>query len=339
MCLGFGLTGVRAFYEIQTDNARIIELGMQYTQTVTVCAFGLMLQNITERLLSSTGKTNLCMVILTSGALVNIVLDPVLIFGYLGFPALGMKGAAIATVAGQCVAGVTGLFLNIKYNREVCLQAKSFLPDFSLIREIMMIAIPTTLTLSVSSILIFSMNKVLAGLSLAAPAVYIIYNRVRSFVALPIWGIRNTIISIIAYNMGADKKGRVRKTISIALKASALIALCGTVLYEAIPGLLLSVFSASEEMLSIGIPAFRIIGTSLVISGMAIMMSGIFQAMKASGKAFWVSIVQAVSLAGSAALLAFTRNITLVWISFPISKALTFLLCLFYLHGLYKKNF
>lgn len=103
LCLGFGLTGVRAFYEIQTDNAHIIELGMQYTQTVTVCAFGLMLQNITERLLSSTGKTNLCMVILTSGALVNIVLDPVLIFGYLGFPALGMKGAAIATVAGQCI--------------------------------------------------------------------------------------------------------------------------------------------------------------------------------------------------------------------------------------------
>ena len=303
-----------------------------------VFSFGLMLQSLTERLLSATGRTQYSMAVLLTGAITNTILDPILIFGWLGLPAMGIKGAAIATVIGQVAAGSTGLILNLTKNQDIKISVRSFLPDFSMIKSIMTIAIPTTLTYSINSILIFGMNQVLISLSLAAPAVYIIYNRVRSFVALPVWGIRNTIISIVAYNMGAKKYDRVRRVIKIAIVSSAVIMLVGTALYELIPSALLSLFSASGEMLSIGIDAFRIIGTSLIISGITIMASGVFQATGQSRLALVVSIVQAVALVGSAALLAQTKSVTLVWVSFPISEAVIFALSIFFLRGIWKKQ-
>lgn len=267
-----------------------------------------------------------------------IILDPILIFGYFGLPAMGMRGAAIATVIGQCAAGTVGLILNIAWNKEITFKAKSFLPDFSMMKEIMTIAIPTTLTYSINSILIFGMNNVLIELSVAAPAVYVIYNRVRSFVALPVWGIRNIIISAVAYNMGAGYKGRVKKLIKIAMRASAGIMVIGTILYETIPALLLRIFSTTDEMLAIGIPAFRIIGITAIISGMMIMMSGVFQAMNNSSKALIVSIVQAVTLVGSAALLALAHNTSLVWFAFPVSEIAIFLLSIVFLRGIHRKH-
>lgn len=338
ICLAFGLFGVETFYRIQTDDAEIISLGMQYTSIVTICSFGLMIQSIVERLLSATGRTNGSMAVLLTGAITNIILDPILIFGYFGLPAMGMRGAAVATVIGQCAAATVGLILNITWNKEITFKAKAFLTDFSMMKEIMTIAIPTTLTYSINSILIFGMNNVLIGLSVAAPAVYVIYNRVRSFVALPVWGIRNTIISVVAYNMGAGYKERVKKLIKIAMTASAGIMVLGTVLYETIPAFLLRIFSATDEMLAIGIPAFRIIGITAIISGMTIMMSGVFQAMNNSSKALIVSIVQAVTLVGSAALLALTHNTSVVWFAFPVSEIVIFLLSIVFLRGIYRRH-
>ena len=330
----FGLFGVRLYYSIQTQDAEIIALGMQDTRIVTICSFGLMVQTIVQRLLSSTGRTNGSMAVLMTGAITNIILDPILIFGYFGFPAMGMAGAAIATAIGQCAASAVGLALNLKWNNDIRFKASAFLPDLNMIREILVVAIPTTLTYSINSVLMFGMNQVLVGLSLAAPAVYIIYNQVRSFVALPVWGIRNTIISIVAYNMGAGYRDRVRRIIAIAMKASAIIMVVGTVLYEAIPQVLLGIFSASGEMMEIGVPAFRIIGITLIISGMTIMMSGVFQAMNRSGNALAVSIVHALVLVGSAALLAFTRSTTLVWFAFPISEIMIFAMSVIFLKNI-----
>jgi len=251
---------------------------------------------------------------------------------------MGIRGAAIATVIGQCAAGAVGLILNLTRNKEIPFQAKAFLPDFKMMKQIMAIAVPTTLTYSINSILIFGMNNVLIGLSVAAPAVYVIYNRVRSFVALPVWGIRNTIISVVAYNMGAGYRDRVRTLIRIAMIASAGIMVIGTVLYETIPALLLRIFSATDEMLAIGIPAFRIIGITAIISGMTIMMSGVFQAMGNSSKALAVSVVQAVTLVGSAALLALAHQTSAVWFAFSVSEIVIFLLSLCFLLGIYKKQ-
>lgn len=333
----FGLFGAQTFYRIQTDDAEIIALGVQYTGIVTICSFGLMIQSIVERLLSATGRTNGSMAVLMSGAVTNLVLDPILIFGYFGLPAMGMRGAAIATVIGQCVAATVGLALNLAWNRDIRFTAKAFSPDFRMIKQILVIAIPTTLTYSINSILTFGMNQVLVGLSLAAPAVYIIYNRVRSFVALPVWGIRNTIISVVAYNMGAGHTDRVRRVISLAMKSSAVIMVVGTALYETVPAVLLRIFSATKEMLAIGVPAFRTIGITLIFSGMTIMMSGVFQAMNASGKALAVSIVQAAALVGSAALLALTGSVTLVWLAFPVPEIVIFALSLVFLRDVYRK--
>ena len=335
-CLAFGLFGVRAFYRIQTDEAEIISLGVQYTSIVTTCSFGLMIQSIVERLLSATGKTKGSMAVLMTGAITNIILDPILIFGYFGLPAMGMAGAAIATVIGQCAAATVGLILNLTWNKDIRFMARAFFPDFGMIKDILTIAIPTTLTYSINSVLIFGMNRVLIGLSLAAPAVYVIYNRVRSFVALPVWGIRNTIISVLAYNMGAGYKDRVRKLISIAMKASAAIMVIGMVLYETIPALLLGIFSATDEMLAIGIPAFRIIGITAIISGMTIMMSGVFQAMGQSSKALIISIVQACALVGSAAILSLTNSTSLVWFAFPVSEVIIFALSFLFLKRIYR---
>lgn len=333
----FGIFGAEIFYRIQTSDEAIISLGVEYTSVVTICSFGLMLQTITERLLSSTGRTNGSMAVLLTGAITNMILDPILIFGWLGLPQMGMRGAAVATVIGQCAAGTVGLILNLKRNKEICFKFSALKPDFAMIKEIMVVAIPTTLTYSINSILVFGMNQVLVGLSLAAPAVYIIYNRIRSFVALPVWGIRNTIISVVAYNMGAGFKDRVRNFIRISTIASATIMVIGTVLYEAIPGLLLQIFSASDEMLDVGIPAFRIIGITLIISGMTIMLSGVFQAMQNSGKALAVSIVQAVMLVGSAALLSLNGSVTTVWFAFPISEIAIFILSLVFMREIYRK--
>ncbi len=338
LCLAFGLFGVETFYRIQTTDAEIISLGTQYTTIVTTCSFGLMIQTIVERLLSSTGRTGGAMAVLLTGAVTNMILDPVLIFGWLGLPAMGMRGAAVATVIGQCAAASVGLILNLTRNREIRFRAKAFLPDPKMIREILVIAIPTTLTYSINSILVFGMNKVLIGLSLSAPAVYVIYNRVRSFVALPVWGVRNTIISVVAYNMGAGRRDRVRKLIRIAMTASAAIMAAGTVLYETVPGLLLGIFSATPEMLAIGVPAFRIIGITAVISGMTIMMSGVFQAMGKSSSALVVSIVQAAVLVGSAALLALAGSTVLVWFSFPVSEAVILSLSIVLLKGIYRER-
>ena len=336
LCLAFGLFGVTAFYRIQTDEAEIISLGVQYTSIVTTCSFGLMLQSIVERLLSATGKTKGSMAVLMTGAITNIILDPILIFGYFGLPAMGMAGAAIATVIGQCAAATVGIVLNLTWNKDIRFMARAFFPDFGMIKDILTIAIPTTLTYSINSVLIFGMNRVLIGLSLAAPAVYVIYNRVRSFVALPVWGIRNTIISVVAYNMGAGYKDRVRKLISIAMKASAAIMVIGMVLYETIPALLLGIFSATDEMLAIGIPAFRIIGITAIISGMTIMMSGVFQAMGQSSKALIISIVQACALVGSAAILSLTNSTSLVWFAFPVSEVIIFALSFLFLKRIYR---
>lgn len=333
-----GIFASEAFFRLQTSDEEIIALGKEYTSIVMVFSFGLMLQSLTERLLSATGRTQYSMAVLLTGAITNTILDPILIFGWIGLPAMGIKGDAIATVIGQVAAGSTGLILNLTKNQDIKISVRSVLPDFAIIKNIMAIAIPTTLTYSINSILIFGMNQVLISLSLAAPAVYIIYNRVRSFAALPVWGIRNTIISIVAYNMGAQKYDRVRRVIKIAIVSSVVIMLVGTALYELIPSALLSLFSASGEMLSIGIDAFRIIGTSLIISGITIMASGVFQATGQSRLALVVSIVQAVALVGSAALLAQTKSVTLVWVSFPISEAAIFVLSIIFLRGIWKKQ-
>lgn len=322
----FGIFGVNQYYAVQTSDSNIQNLGIIYTGIVTTLSFGLMLQSLVERLLSGTGKTVYSMVVLMSGAVVNTILDPIMIFGYLGCPAMGIKGAAAATVIGQCCAGTVGLILNLVKNNDIKFKIKSFIPDLRILRETFVIAIPAMLTYAINSILTFGMNQVLIGFTTLAPAVYIIYTRVQSFVTMPVWGIRNTIVSIISYNMGAKKVERVQRLIKLSIRSSICIMFFGTLMFELIPGPLMRIFSNSSEVEMLGVAAFRTIGVTLILSGVTIMRGGIFQAMNSSTKTLIIGIVQAVSLLGSAAAIAQIGRIELVWLAFPISEVIIFIL-------------
>ena len=322
----FGIFGVNKYYAIQTSDSNIQNLGFAYTSIVTTMSFGLMLQSLVERLLSGTGKTIGSMAVLMSGAVVNIILDPIMIFGYLGFPAMGMSGAAIATVIGQGCAGVVGLIFNLVINKEIAFKIKAFIPELRILRETFAIAIPAMLTYAINSILTFGMNQVLIGFTTLAPAVYIIYTRVQSFVTMPVWGIRNTIVSIISYNMGAKKTERVQRLIKLSIRSAICIMLFGMLMFELIPGPLMRIFSNSSEVETLGVAAFRTIGVTLILSGVTIMRGGIFQAMNSSTKTLIIGIVQAFSLLGSAAAIAQLGRLELVWLAFPISKIIIFIL-------------
>lgn len=322
----FGIFGVNQYYAVQTSDSNIQNLGIIYTGIVTTLSFGLMLQSLVERLLSGTGKTVYSMAVLMSGAVVNTILDPIMIFGYLGCPAMGMKGAAVATVIGQCCAGTVGLILNLVKNNDIKFKIKAFIPDWRILRETFAIAIPAMLTYAINSILTFGMNQVLIGFTTLAPAVYIIYTRVQSFVTMPVWGIRNTIVSIISYNMGAKKSERVQRLIKLSIRSAICIMLFGMLMFELIPGPLMRIFSNSSEIETLGVAAFRTIGVTLILSGVTIMRGGIFQAMNSSTKTLIIGIVQAFSLLGSAAAIAQLGRLELVWLAFPISEIIIFIL-------------
>lgn len=322
----FGIFGVNQYYAVQTSDSNIQNLGIIYTGIVTTLSFGLMLQSLVERLLSGTGKTVYSMAVLMSGAVVNTILDPIMIFGYLGCPAMGMKGAAVATVIGQCCAGTVGLILNLVKNNDIKFKIKAFIPDWRILRETYAIAIPAMLTYAINSILTFGMNQVLIGFTTLAPAVYIIYTRVQSFVTMPVWGIRNTIVSIISYNMGAKKSERVQRLIKLSIRSAICIMLFGMLMFELIPGPLMRIFSNSSEVETLGVAAFRTIGVTLILSGVTIMRGGIFQAMNSSTKTLIIGIVQAFSLLGSAAAIAQLGRLELVWLAFPISEIIIFIL-------------
>ena len=298
-----------------------------------------MVQTLVERLLSATGKTLGSMLILSSGAVINLILDPILIFGYFGLPAMGIRGAAIATVIGQIFGAALGLALNVMWNKEIRLYIKNLVPDRKLIKEIITIAIPATLTYAISSILTFVLNIILIGFSSVAPAVYIVYSRIQSFIVMPVWGVRNTIVSVIAYNMGANQKQRVRETIRVSLYTAVVIMLIGTLLFESVPTILLDAFSASDVMKEIGIPALRIIGITLVLNGMSVMFSGIFQSMNNSDKAFIGSVVQTAVTIAAAYLLSLTGNLILVWLAFPIAEICVFLVNLVFYRKLHNNPF
>ena len=316
----FGLFGIEAFYAVQTSDAQVTALGVSYSRMLLVGSFGLAVQTLVERLLSSTGKTTLAMVVLSGGAVLNIALDPILMFGLLGAPALGMDGAAIATVVSQCIAGAVGLALNARRNPEVRVTRKSFAPSPSICAKTFSIGLPNMITYSFTSIIIFGMNQVLLAFSAAAPAVYVIFVRVNNLVRLPVFGVRNTIVPIIAYNRGARKFDRVRRSVRLALVWGTMVMIVGAALFELFPAQMLGAFSATPEMLEIGVPAFHIIGVSILVSGVTVVLGGVFQAMDESWKTMTVAVVQTVSLMGSAWGLAQMGDLNLVWCAFIVSE-------------------
>lgn len=323
-----GFTIVKPFYRSQVGSAdaEIMTMGVDYLSTVMIFSFGIFTQVFFERLLTSTGRTIFSMTSQLSGALTNIILDPILIFGMFGFPKMGVTGAAVATVIGQCVAGIVAGTCNHKFNHEVKFEFKGFRPDLEIIGTIYAVGIPSIIMQSIGSIMTYCMNRILIEFSSTATAVFGVYFKLQSFFFMPVFGLNNGITPIIAYNYGARQRKRMTKTIKLSLFVAFCLTFIGFVLFESIPQVLLGMFSASDDLLKIGIPALRTIGVHYLIAWYCIIAGTVFQAL---GKAIFSMVVsimrQLVVLIPAAYLLAKFGGLYMVWWSFPIAEIMSFI--------------
>lgn len=329
-----GFTIVRPFYASQIGNAdqEIMELGIEYLSTVMIFSFGLLAQVFFERLLTSTGRTIFSMTSQLTGAITNIILDPILIFGLLGAPKMGVTGAAVATVIGQCVAALVAGFCNHRYNHDVKLKFHGFRLDFHIIGTIYAVGIPTIIMQSIGSVMTYCMNRILIEFSSTATAVFGVYFKLQSFFFMPVFGLNNGITPIIAYNYGAGQRKRMLKTIKLSMLVAFCLTFIGFLCFEGIPQILLSLFNASDDMLVIGIPALRIIGIHYLIAWFCIVSGTVFQAL---GKAFFSMIVsimrQLFVLIPAAYILAKLGGLHVVWWSFPIAEVISLMVSSFFL--------
>lgn len=323
-----GLTIVKPFYMSQIGNAdvEIMDMGVSYLSTVMIFSFGIFAEIFFERVLTSTGRTIFSMTSQLCGAITNIILDPIMIFGLLGFPKLGATGAAVATVVGQCVAAVVAFVCNHKFNHDIKLSFKGYRPGFqnhgnhlcySVFRQIIM--------QSICSVMTYSMNRILIGFSSTAAAVFGVYFKLQSFFFMPVFGLNNGITPIIAFNYGAQNRKRMVKTIKVSLITAFCLLFVGFACFEFIPQVLLGMFSASDDMLKIGVPALRIIGVHFLIAWFCIIVGTVFQAL---GKAVFSMIVsimrQLVVLIPAAYILSKLDGLHAVWWAFPIAEVISF---------------
>ena len=329
-----GFTIVRPFYASQIGNAdqEIMELAIEYLSTVMIFSFGLLAQVFFERLLTSTGRTIFSMTSQLTGAITNIILDPILIFGLLGAPKMGVTGAAVATVIGQCVAALVAGFCNHRYNHDVKLKFHGFRLDFHIIGTIYAVGIPTIIMQSIGSVMTYCMNRILIEFSSTATAVFGVYFKLQSLFFMPVFGLNNGITPIIAYNYGAGQRKRMLKTIKLSMLVAFCLTFIGFLCFEGIPQILLGMFNASDEMLTIGVPALRIIGIHYLIAWFCIVSGTVFQAL---GKAFFSMIVsimrQLFVLIPAAYILAKLGGLHVVWWSFPIAEVISLMVSSFFL--------
>ena len=323
-----GIFGSHAFFAVQTQDAQILGYGTDYMRIICICGFGISFQVILERLLQSTGRTMYSMVTQSVGALTNIVLDPIMIFGLFGFPRLEVAGAALATVTGQTVAAILALTFNIKRNHELRFSFRDFSVSGRIIREIYSVGIPSIIMASIGSVMTFGMNKILIAFTSTATAVFGVYFKIQSFVFMPVFGLNNGMVPIIAYNYGARKNKRIMETIRDSVFVAAAIMLAGLAVFQLMPDKLLGIFNASEEMMSIGEPALRIISVSFLLAGFNIVSSSIFQALGHGVLSLIVSVVrQLFVLLPVAFLFSRTAGLQAIWWSFPIAELVAFALC------------
>lgn len=322
--LVIGIFAVKPFYMIQTDSANIIQYGTDYLSVICCFSFGMFFQFTFERLLQSTGRTFQTMITQTVGAVTNIILDPIFIFGLFGVPAFGVKGAAIATVIGQIIAAVLALIMNIKVNTDIDFSLKGFKPDIKIIGMIYKVGLPSIIMQSIGSVMVFCLNKILIVFSSTAVAVFGVYFKLQSFVFMPVFGLNNGLIPIMAYNYGAKKKDRMIKTIKCGLLIAFSIMSVGMVVFELFPDAILALFEASDNMLAMGKVALRTIAIHFPIAAICIVLGSAFQALGNAVYSMFVSIArQLVVLIPVAYALSKLGNVNYVWWCFPIAEIMS----------------
>ncbi|MDR2303890.1 MAG: MATE family efflux transporter [Treponema sp.] len=337
MILGWFLTDF--YFRTQSDIEEILQYGKDYLLVVTLCSFVIFNQVTFERLLISTGKTFYSMISQGAGALTNIILDPIMIFGLFGFPRMGVKGAAIATVAGQLVGTSIALYYNFTKNHEIKISFRNFRPEWKIIRSIYSVGIPSILMQCIGSAMNYAINRILITFTPTAIAVFGVFFRVQSFIFMPVFGLNNAVVPIVAFNYGARNRKRIIKTIKLSLLYAGCIMFTGFILFQFFPGLLLRMFNATEEMMSIGIAAFKIVSLIYIFAGFCIVVGSVFQALGNGIESLFVAIGrQLVVLLPAAWFLSLTGNVNAIWWSFPIAECISLVLSIFFFWQTYMKK-
>jgi len=334
-----GIFGSHAFFAAQTSDPQILEYGTQYMTIICICSFGVFMQINMERLLQSTGLTFYNMITQGLGAILNIIFDPILIFGLFGFPKMGVAGAAIATVFGQIVAMILGIFYNTRKNTDIHLSLKKMRFDAQTVKSIYIVGVPSILMMSIGSVMTFGMNKILLMFSSTAAAVFGVYFKLQSFFFMPVFGLNNGMVPIIAYNFGARDKKRITHTIRLSCTAAVCMMLLGMLVFNVIPDKLLMIFNASEDMLAIGCKALRIISISYLFAGFCIVFGSVFQALGNGVYSLIVSVCrQLCVLLPAAYILAMAFGLDAVWWSFPIAEIASIVLSLILMKRIYTNR-
>lgn len=335
--MAFGFVGVKAFFAAQTDNPVIYRYGVDYLTIVLVFSIGCFLQCMLEKLLTSTGRSFYAMITQMSGAITNIILDPIMIFGLFGFPRMEAAGAAVATVVGQFVGCSLALYFNLKVNKELHFRFKGFRPDGHTIKRIYSISLPTIVMQSIGSVMTLAMNTILMGFSSTAVAVFGAYFKLQSFIIMPVLGLNNGLVPIVGFNYGARRPDRIMKTIQLSWMYAIAIMCCGFALFQLAPNLLLNMFDASPEMTALGVRALRTISFHFPVAGYCIITGSVFQAMGKGMYSLGVSVGrQLVVLIPVAYLLSLTGDVNMVWWSFLIAEAMSMALSTFFLLRIYR---
>lgn len=333
-----GLFGSRIYFTLQVTDPEIIQMGQDYLSVIMVLSIGCFGQVLLSRLLQSTGKTFYSMVIQMVGAGLNIILDPIMIFGLVGFPAMGVAGAALATVVSQIVGTLLGLYYNLRKNPEIQFAWNQLRPSGPIIARIYGVGVPSILLQTVSSLLIFGLNQILVAFSETATAVYGVYFKLQGFAFLPIIGMNNGMVPIIAYNYGAKKPERILQTIKLSITYAVVIMVVAVIVFQIFAAQLLGFFQASPEMLAIGVPALRTLSLCFIIGGFTIVSSSVFQALGRGLLSMSISVFrQLVLVLPLAYLFSLTGNLNMVWWSFPVAEVLAGLLAAYYLRRAYLR--
>lgn len=338
----FALLGTffsKAFMLSQTTIPEIVEHGTVYLQICLIFSFGLFMQITFERLLQSTGKTFYTMLTQCLGAIINIVLDPILIFGLVGFPKMGVAGAAVATVTGQIIAFIVSAIVNHLKNDEIKLKLKGFRLNKRIVGTIYSVGLPSIIMASIGSVMTFGLNKILIAFSSTATAVFGVYFKLQSFVFMPVFGMNNGMVPIIAYNYGAKRPERITQTVKLSICGATMIMALGVLLFQLCPEWLLKLFDASDYMLGIGVPALRIISIHFILAGFAIVCSSTFQALGHGMLSLIMSVLrQLVVLLPVAYLLSLQFGLDAVWWAFPIAELVSMTFCAVMLYRVYQKE-
>ena len=327
-----GLFVTRVFYLSQTQDAQIVQYGVEYLSIVCCCSFGLFAQFVFERLLQSTGRTFYIMITQGTGAVINIILDPIFIFGLCGMPRMGVAGAAVATVTGQIVAGTIAFVINSKKNDDIHLSLKKLKLERQVVGQIYKIGIPSMIMQAIGSVMTYGMNLILISFTSTATAVFGVYFKLQSFIFMPVFGMNNGLVPILAYNYGAGRRDRFVQALKCGIFYAVGIMVVGVVIFQSIPHVLLGFFEASEEMLAIGVPALRTISLCFVMAGFSIICGTSFQALGNAVYSMLISIArQLLVLLPAAYLLSLAGNVDYVWWSFPIAELVSLGMTVFFL--------